>query len=280
MSLLWRNRIQVFLAPDQVNLVRFARGIRPVQQSRQRGHCTQTDDARQWKIPLRLLEQMLAQLDDDLGRGTELYVTLSNHFVRYGVIAPQPSLANLDELMAYTRFQMREIYGERIDDWELSLSTWDPCDGALCAAITRDLQSELEALARRHGIWQVRIEPYLAAAFDHWSKRLVDEQVWFVLVETGRFCLILLQAGAWRCVRNQRVVENLQEELLTALEQESIVFSSVGATEQVYVFSPELAGSLPETILRWKFVHLSDDGSSIPSHFPLANEADNRRNHA
>ncbi len=280
MSRLWRNRIQAFLAPDQVSLVGFTRGIRPVQQFRQQGNCAQANDTRQWKIPLQLLGQMLAQLDDGFRRGAELHVTLSNHFVRYGVIAPQLSLANPDELMAYAGFQMREIYGERVDDWELSLSTWDPCGGALCAAIARDLQSGLEALARRHEIRLVRTEPYLAAAFDYWSKQLAGKQMWFVLVETGRFCLVSQREGVWCCVRNQRIVEQLQEELLSALEQESVISGSAGMTEPVYVFAPGLTGRLPETTLRWQFVYLPDDESSMPSHFPLISRFDDRQDHA
>lgn len=281
MSLSWRNRIQIFLAPDRVDLTGIACGIRPVQQFRQSGVCVQENDSRQqWKAPLRLLEQMIGQMDDRFRRGSELHITLSNHFVRYGVIAPQPSLANPDELMAYAGFQMREIYGERIDDWELSLSTWDPYGGALCAAIARDLQSELVMLARQYDTRFACIEPYLAAALDHWSKRLVEKRVWFVLVETGRFCLVVLSEGAWRCARNQRVVENLQEELLAALEQESIILSPDQSVERVYVFAPELTGQLPVHDLRWQFVRLPDEKHPAPSYFPGVTGMDDSQNHA
>ncbi|MXS84732.1 hypothetical protein ABO04_02085 [Nitrosomonas sp. HPC101] len=268
MSLLWRNQMQVFLAPDRVNLTGTARGIRPVQQFSQSGVCVRENDSRQWKASLQLLEQMLKQVDDSFRRSGELYITLSNHFVRYGVIAPQPSLANPDELIAYAGFQMREIYGERIDEWELSLSTWDPYSGALCAAIARDLQSELESLANRCGTRLAGIEPYLAAALDHWAKQLTARLMWFVLVETGRFCLVVLSEGVWRCARNQRVVQNLQEELLTALEQESIILSPDQSVERVYVFAPESTRRLPMHALRWQFVHLSDEKYLAPSYFP------------
>lgn len=279
MSLSWRNRIQIFLAPDRVDLTGIARGIRPVQQFRQSGVCVQEDDSRQqWKAPLQLLEQMLAQVDGDFRRGAELHVVLSNHFVRYGVIAPQPSLANPDELMAYAGFQMREIYGERIDDWELSLSAWDPCGGAWCAAIARDLQSGLEALVRRLEIRLVRTEPYLAAAFDHGSKQLTGKQIWFVLVETGRFCLVSQREGIWCCVRNQRIVKHLQEELLSALELESIASGLAEAAGPVYVFAPGFTGLLPESVLRWQFICLSKEEFPIPVHFP--GESGDRRDHA
>lgn len=280
MLLLWRNRIQVFLSPDQVSLTGIARGIRPVQRFRQAGVCIQKNDSGQWKASLQLLERMIGQVEDSFRRGGELHVTLSNHFVRYGVIAPQPSLASPDELIAYAGFQMREIYGERIDDWELSLSTWDPYGGALCAAVARDLQSELAALARQYDTRLVCIEPYLAAVLDHWSKRLVEKQVWFVLVETGRFCLVVLSDGAWCCTRNQRVVENLQEELLAALEQESIIFGPDQLVERVYVFAPELTEWLPVQDHRWQFVHLPDAKHPAPSHFPLIKGMGGRQDHA
>ncbi len=283
MSLLWRDRMQVFLGADQVNLVGVTRGIKPVQRFRQSDICVQANDPKPWKASLQCLELMLGQVDDGFRRGARLHVALSNHFVRYGVIAPQPSLSNPEELMAYADFQMREIYGERVDDWVLSLSTWDPCGGALCAAIAHDLQSELESLARRCGTRLASIEPYLAAALDHWAKQLTGRQVWFVLVEPGRFCLVSLQDGIWRGVRNQRIVENLQEELLSALEQESVISGVNQPAGQVYVFAPEYSGQWPGRDSRWQFVRLPDHARSVPAHFPWVKGTSNlndRQDHA
>jgi hypothetical protein len=281
-SLLWRNRIQVFLAPEQVNLVGFARGFKPVQRYEQSSSCVhQIHTAHPWKAPLQVLEHMLAQVEDNFRDGAELHITLSNYFVRYTTIAPQASLVNPDELMAYANFQLREIYAERVNDWALSVSAWSPGSGALCAAIAHDLQSELEALAQRHAIQRVQIEPYFAAAFDHWSKQLVGKQIWFVLVEAGRFCLASLIDSVWRSVRNQKVVANLQEELLSALAQESIMLGAGQSTEQVYVLAPrqtELFVDHHDT--RWQFVHLSDENHSATIHFPWGYGINGRCNHA
>lgn len=282
MSLLWRDRIQVFFAPDQINIVGMSRGIKPVQRFRQSSICMQNTDAVQWQAPLQLLEQMIGQIYDDSGsagirRGAELHVTLSNHFVRYGVIAPQPALANPDELMAFASFQMREIYGERINDWTLSLSTWDPCRGALCAAVALDLLAGFEALGQRYPIKLKQIEPYLATALDHWSRELDSKHLWFALIEPGRFCLTVLLDNQWRCVRNQRVVQNFEEELLAALEQEIIVLGPRESVKQVYVFAPELSEWKLTSDQGWQFLRLPDEGKrSAPVHFPLPGSADNR----
>ncbi len=285
MSLLWRDRIQVFLAPDQVNMAGLSRGLKPVLRFRQSSVCAPNADTRQWQESLQLLEQMAGQMEGESGsagirRGMELQITLSNHFVRYSVIAPQPALANPDELMAYATFQMREIYGDRISDWALSLSTWDPCNGALCAAIPLALQSALEAFAQRHKVRLARIEPYLAAVLDHWSKELDSRCLWFVLIEGERFCLTARFDGVWHCIRNQQVVHNLEEELLSALEQEMIISGRRQPIEQIYVFAPQYAGQLPENDHSRQFLRLPDGKCPAPPHFPFALEVGISQDHA
>lgn len=277
----WHNQIQVFLAPEQVSLVGFARGFRPEQRYAQSVACAQTDITLQWKASVQTLEQMLLQVAADFRYHAQLHIILSNHFVRYAAIAPQSALANPDELMAYASFQMREIYAERVDAWELSISAWDPHSGALCAAIARDLQSELIALAQRCQIRQVQIAPYLAAVLDRYAKQLVGEHIWFVLVEAGRFCLVVLIAGVWRSVRNQRVVADLQEELLSALIQTSIMSGIELLSQRVYLFAPEQPELFADNHdVRWQFVHVSDEYSPAAPHFSWGNMVNNRRNHA
>lgn len=275
MSQLWRDQIQVFFGPGQVNMVGMSRGIKSVQLFRLSSVCTQAAGAVQWKAPLYLLEQMAKHEPGDSGsrhlrQGAELSIALSNQFVRYGIVAPQPTIDNPDELMAYASFQMREIYGERIDDWSLSLSMWDPFNGALCAAIPLDLQSGIEAFALRHDIKLKRLEPYLTAALDHWSRELDSKRLWFVLIESERFCLVLLHNDSWRCVRNQRIVQNLEEELLSALEQEAIITGQREPVEQVYVFAPECSEPGLTSNNRWQFVLLPGGKKPAPAHFPLS----------
>jgi len=274
-SQLWRDQIQVFFGPGQVNMVGMSRGIKSEQLFRLSSVCAQAAGAIQWEAPLNLLEQMTQRELGGSGslrlrRGAELNITLSNQFVRYSVVAPQPTVANPDELMAYASFQMREIYGERINDWSLSLSMWDPFNGALCAAIPLDLQSGIEAFALRYNIKLKRIEPYLAATLDHWSRELDSKRLWFVLIEPERFCLVLLQNDSWCCVRNQRIVQNLGEELLSAFEQEAVISGRREPVEQVYVFAPEYSELELASNHGWQFVLLPGGKKSAPAHFPLS----------
>lgn len=286
MSPLWRNQIQVFLAPGEVNVVGLSAGIKPVQLFKQTRTWTPMADLAQWQAPLQVLEELIGEIRQDasmpaIKHGSECTFTLSNHFVRYGIVAPQSSLADPEELLAYANFQMREIYGERVDDWALSLSLWDPCHGALCAAIPLNLLSDLEALTLRHDIRLRQAEPYLAAALDHWSSELPDKRLWFVLIEPGRFCLVLMVNNSWRCVRNQRIVQPLEEELLSALEQEAIISGQRESIEQVYVYTPAYMNWGLTDGGGWQFTRLPSGKQSAPTCFPQAVETDHSgRSHA
>ncbi len=266
MSLLWHDRMHAFLAPSQVVLTRSYKGIKPKPATRLSVECEYKPNGIMPESPLAHLEQMIADAD-----GADLIVTLSNHFMRYAVLAPQKNIANPAELQAYVGFHMHEIFGERALEWMTSVSAWDPLRGGVCAAFERSLFERLEELAARCKTRLKYVEPYLTAAFDHWHQRFDDQRAWFALVEAGRFCLVLLENGAWQRVSNQRVVENIENELLAALDQEAILFSErKEAIEVVYLFAPEH----PELILPedcgWRVIPLHSESVSAPLHYPFA----------
>lgn len=121
--------------------------------------------------------------------------------------------------------------------------------------------------------------PYLPEAFDQWRKRFDGERIWFALIETGRLCLASLSNGAWRGIRNQRMLRNVEDELLAALDQEAILLSARKETvEPVYLFAPEH----PELALPgdcgWRIIPLQTESVPAPSHYPLAVATPDRKN--
>ncbi|SOD40472.1 hypothetical protein [Nitrosovibrio sp. Nv4] len=264
MSLLWRDRIQIFLAPDRVDLVRSYRGIKPKQTGRHVAVCEQTPGMPAWEAALAQLKQMLA---DETGAG--ISVIISNHFVRYAVIPPQSKIETPAELYAYAAFQMREVYGERATAWSLGVGSWDPVTGAVCAAIEHSLVERLQELAAQRAMRLKGIEPYLTGAFDHWHKRFDKCRAWFALIETGRLCLASLEGGAWRRISNQRIWHHVEDELLATLEREALLFSARGeAEEPVYLFAPEHPEFTLPHDCGWRVVPLQDDGRPAPPHYP------------
>jgi hypothetical protein len=265
-SLLWRDRIQVFLAPGRVDLVRSSRGIKSKHADRHVRACTQVPGVPVWEPPLAQLKQ----LTED-GAGTEISIVISNHFVRYAVIPPQSKIETPAELHAYAAFQMREVYGERTAAWSLSISSWDPGTGAVCAAMAHSLIEQLHELAAQHKMRLQGIEPYLTGAFDHWHNRFDNSRAWFALLEAGRLCLASLEDGAWRRISNQRMWRNAEDELLAALEREALLFSmGRDAVEQVYLFAPEHPELRLPNDCGWQIVPLQSERRPAPPHYPSA----------
>ncbi len=263
MSQLWRDQIQVFLAPERVDLVRTARGFKPVQSAKVTVLCEQVQGVPAWDSALRQLEQ---KLGDAAGAG--LSMTLSNHFVRYIALPPQAEITSPEEVKSYAIFRMREVYAERADFWILSVSEWSPVNGAVCAAIPRELMARVEEMAARHQFKLKEIEPYLASAYDRWQKLLRGDKIYFVVIETGRICVALLINGTWYSIRNQRILQNVADELLAALDQEAVLSGNKEAVEVVHLFAPEHPGlTLPESC-GWCIVPIQIGQIPALAHYP------------
>jgi hypothetical protein len=288
--------LRVFFGPRQVSITRLQKGLQykglqyktlqydRLKNSRLNGWlkpkpfnaisevCEQRTGGSPWAPALEALERCFQKTP-----GADAVITVSNHFVRYTVLSAQKDIANPAELNTYAEFHMREVFGERAGAWVLSTGAWDPCLGGLCAGIDRDLLEGLEELAVRCKIRLQYVEPYLAFAFDHFRRRLQGPDVWFALVEEERLCLALLKQGAWQQVRNQRIVHDVREELLAALEQEAILLSGgKRAAGTVYILAPGYAQlALPEDC-GWRAAWLEPDSLALPVNLaalPAADEA-------
>ncbi len=263
MSRLWRNQIQVFLAPERVDLVRTLRGFKPMQVAKVTTLCKHAQGVPAWQSALQQLESNLAD-----AAGTELTVTLSNHFVRYVTLPPQAEISTPEEVKSYATFRLREIYADRIDSWILSVSEWNPMRGAICAAIPRNLMGQLEAMAARYQFKLKDIEPYLASVYDHWHKLLNGNTIYVAVIETGRICIAMLLNGIWHSIRNQRILHSVADELLAALDQEAILFGNKETIELVHVFAPEHPElTLPQNC-GWNIVPIPTDQIPVLAHYP------------
>jgi hypothetical protein len=237
-SQLWRDHIQVFMAPERVDFVRASRSIkglgRTIVSPRTTFSCDRNSDQPVWESSVRKFESLMKEATD-----TEVTITLSNHFIRYVTLPPQVKITKAGEVDSYAIFRLREIYGDRADNWKHSVSEWDPLEGAICAAIDTNLIEQLEEITKRYKIKLKNIEPYLASVFDSCKDQLQGPRIYFALIETGRICIALLINGVWQSIRNQRILNNVEKELVTALDQEAILYGQREIIEHVHLFAPE-----------------------------------------
>ncbi len=263
MSRLWRDQIQVFLAPERVDLVRTPKGIKPAQTAKVTALCQRPQGAIAWQSALQHLEKNLID-----ATGTDLSITLSNHFVRYVTLPPQAEIATPEEVKSYANFRMRDIYAERMNSWALSVSEWDPMTGAICAAIPQALMAQLDDMAARHQCKIKEIEPYMASVYDRWQKLLSGTKIYLAVIEAGRICVAILSNGVWHSIRNQRILHNTAEELLAVLDQEAIFFGNKEAMERVHLFAPEHPELALPMNCGWNIVSIPTEQIPVLAHYP------------
>lgn len=275
MSQLWRDHIQVFIAPERVDLVRVSRSIKGLGRSEQSEKITlpcERDPGRAaWESPIKKFESLIKETTD-----ADVTVTLSNHFIRYVTLLPQTEITKPLEVDAYASFRLREVYGERADSWKRSVSAWDPLEGAICAAIDTNLIDHLEEITKKHRIRIKSIEPYLASVFDSCKQQFHGSRIYFALVEAGRICIALVENGIWQNIRNQRILNSVEKELLAALEQEAILYGQREIIEQVHLFAPENPGLKLPVGCSWRITLLQPKTFLKQAIFP-SSEDDNSK---
>ncbi|WP_374563571.1 hypothetical protein [Nitrosomonas sp.] len=270
---LWRDRIQVFLAPARLDWVRLKRGFKPVQLDKATVFFEPDGNAPDWEPALRQLDHVLSE-----GSGTQISIVLSNHFVRYAALPPQSEINTPEEVKSYAQFRMQEVYGERVESWALSVSDWNPVDGAVCAAIPRDLLARLEQLMVTHGCKLQHVEPYLASVYDHWCAHLQNEKIYLAVIETGRICIAISYHGRWQSIRNQRILHNAADDLLAALDQEVIWSGTKETLEFVYLFAPEYPDLTLPSQSGWQVVTLPQKNLPVPAYYPTVTVQQSNQN--
>jgi hypothetical protein len=187
------------------------------------------------------------------------------------VISHETRIETPVELSLYAEFLMRQIFGDRAGNWELGVSEWDPASGAICAGIERELLEGLQVLAVDHKARLKGAEPYLTSTIDRWRTSFDRKKTWFAVLEAERICIALLSNGSWQRIINRRMLHAAADELLSALDQEAILFSEGKKTlEEVYLYAPEHPHLTLPNDCGWRIVSpLTGSRPALP-HYPVA----------
>ena len=215
MSPLWRDRIEIFLAPDRVDLTRVPRGLRPRPGLAHSEACEVRPDANRAPA-VAALERALGTL---AWRNADASVTLSNHFVRLALVSGGAGEGVRGaERLALALHQLRLVYGERADAWEAVLG--EPGSGAgIVAAIDPGLGLAVRDALAAAGIALKAMRPFLADAFNSARAFLAPGPAWLGVVEPGRVCVAHLDGARWLALRSQRVQGPPEAALPHVLEQ-------------------------------------------------------------
>lgn len=259
MSLLWRDELRVVMAPQQLALVRLewrlgARGrVCRVALKNLVDYSVPDGNAELWTEALKTLDAELAQLS---GSRMSARVTLSNHFSRYTMVPWSETLSDAAEEVAYARHCFRQQYGAGAEQWELRLSPERPQLPQLASAVDMRLLDELRSVFKRNGIALKSIQPRLMAAYNNCRHVLEDRSAWFALYEPGSLCLARLQQGRWDSVRTMRIGNEWRDALSLQLERAALLADTDEATEDVFLWAPELEEEAVPVGGRWQIQNL------------------------
>ena len=200
MSLLWAERLILSLEPHALAALRLSGGPKARVLARQRVEADPAYGSEPWHGVLDALKRE-AQAWRSVRARVE--VVLSNHFVRYALVAPQGSAASRDEELALARFQFAKIHGERAKGWEVRVSR-ESGAAQLACAVDAALLAELKACFAGGKAKLVSAQPLLMSAFNRWRSRIPKDGAWLALGEPDRVCLALVAADGWRALHNSR----------------------------------------------------------------------------
>jgi len=130
----------------------------------------------------------------------KLDVVLSNHLVRYAVLAWSPALASDDEWTAYARLYTPQRTGPKRLTGGSGFAT---AAAAAPASPARPTPPLLDAIAAVERV--ASIQPRLVEAFNARRDEFGNEPGWFVLHEPGRLTLALLADGEWKLLCNRQL---------------------------------------------------------------------------
>lgn len=244
MSLLWRDRLDVFLSPQRVETQRRGGFLRrgageaashPVQ-------ATETSVMREeWRAPLARLASL------SMGEGLDLSVVLSSCFARFQVLPWMEEVQTSEERKAYAAIHFRQVYGLAAESWEMMVSEEPPGQASLACAVDRTLLEALNVLAVDKTCRLVSVQPAFALAWNRWRNRLDGQGGFFAVAEDAALCLASLSGGQWRSVRNRRLAGT------------SLVDALAGALEE-----QEMAGDMPLPGARRCLADVRGVGPAIP----------------
>jgi hypothetical protein len=208
----WRDRIEVFLAPGRVDLARVPRGLRPRPGP---AHSQPCDERAGPAAAVEALGRALSALE---WKNADASVTLSEHFVRLALVPKAREAANGAERAALARHQLRMVYGDRADAWEVVLG--DPGGGAaLAAAVDPALLGSLRDAFAASRITLRTARPFLADAYNRARRFLPAGPAWLAAVEPGRVCVAYLDGARWAALGSERVHGTPEAALPLVLER-------------------------------------------------------------
>lgn len=238
MSLLSREQVRIALAPQQVTVLQLTRNWSTTRMHKQHIYpCEPPQPGEQYWQPV--ITALRAAVNEFKQLRANTVITLSNHFMRYGLVPYSANASKPAEELALVQHYFTSIYGAAAEQWNLRLSEDAHSDPRVASGVDKGLIDAIQSLFADTKLRLVSIQPYLMAAFNQWQHRF-DKNAWFALMEPGRLCLALLYDGQWHTLKTLKLSDDSFGDLAIFLQREKLLSSNGKdlADIPVFVFAP------------------------------------------
>lgn len=217
MSLSWRDRVTLRLAPDSWALSRTP-GLRPRRRSAPAaGRCVADPAAPIWRAAVDAAGSALRSPN---WSNAAIEVMLADELLRYQVVAWQSGLSGEDEETALARIQFRRVYGAPADDWVIRVAPAAPGRPRLACAIDAALLAALNTLAGAGG--PVAIRPHFVVVANALRRRLGGGLCALAVTREHHVTLGVLARGRWLAVSGRRLDRSPVDALPELLAREQL----------------------------------------------------------
>jgi hypothetical protein len=223
-SLLWRDRTAVFVGADAVQVARYAAGLRSAPTERHRIAFDSTGE--RWQNLFDALRSALGLLTKRRGDAS---VVVSNHYVRFALVADAGKLRNHAERLVAARHTLQAVYGDAAARWRVALDGASSKGAAIAAGMDAELVDGVVAALTAANLRTRTVQPLFATAANAARRTLGTGPAWFGVAEPGRLALAYVERGAWQSLRSHRLRAGLNEELPILLEQSRLTATGNGA---------------------------------------------------
>lgn len=200
MSLLWRDRLLISLAPSEICWLRLSGVLKTTVVAKGMVPVDRDYGAHRWDGAIAALRTEAARWGRER---LSVRVVLSNHLVRYALVPTSDQVSGHAEELALARFHFNKVHGDSSRAWDIRLSPGRSGAPRLASAVDSAL---LEALRQTFpGGKQPRlvsVQPLLMSVFNQGGSAIPSKGAWLIMAEPDRSCVALFKGKTWHAVQN------------------------------------------------------------------------------
>ncbi len=275
--LMSRNQLSLLISANEITLQHIKGWLSPrVALQAQVNYASADGD--KWREALLQIDTLFSKIK--VPAKTPLKIVLSSECLRFLTLPAQHAFLPEAEKNAYAKAFYDEVYGERVNDWEIRQDDAPPHLPSISVAMDKFLLEQLIKIAEKYQLILTTVEPYVMTAVNHLKKEIGCTDGFLAMIENNRLVLIQLQGGHLINLKIEAIGQEWQTSLHQMLLRESLLAAEkAGAQDNilekptVLLYAPHITNAKIQKIADWPITMIGQQGQSVVTHTNALMEA-------